>query len=72
MYLVVFSLPQKPLPFAIEVDKLSGLAVAVDKIKKRGEGATIKIYEATPKNYTLTYKDKQRAIIDKVPSITLT
>ena len=72
MYIILYTVSSKPRPFVVVVDKLEDLATAVDKIKKKGLDVTIKIYEASIKNYTLTNKDKSRTVIDKIPKITLT
>ena len=72
MYLILYTIPSQSRPYVVMVDKLEDLAKAVNRIKKKGKDATIKVYEAILKNHTLTYMDKTRTVIDKVPSITLT
>ncbi len=70
--ILVYTRPANPNQFFVPVGNQKDLAQAVSKIIKKGIGATITVYEVTPKTYNLTYKDKSRTVIDKIPEIILT
>ncbi len=70
--ILIYTVPSKPKQNFVSVDKVEDLAQEISNIEKKGIGATITVYVTTQKSYNLTYKDKSRTVIDKIPEVSLT
>ena len=70
--ILIYTVPSKPDQNFVPVDSDKDLAQAIDNILKKGIDATITVYLTAQKSYHLTYKDKSRTVIDKIPEVSLT
>ncbi len=69
MYFIVWTISQRPKPFIKMADTLNALASAVDRIKKRGQSSTIKIYDGALRNYNFSYQNKTKTVVEQIPNI---
>ena len=70
--ILIYTVPAEPNQNFVPVGNQEDLAQEISNIEKKGIDATITVYVTTQKSYTLTYKDKSRTVIDKIPEVSLT